>query len=284
MALNRGAGVRRLVIWALLGLASPAAAETLAERGRYLAEGVMTCHNCHTPQGPAGPDMARALSGGLDFDEPPFKVTGSNITPDRQTGIGGWSDAELKRFLVTGIKPSGIAAAPVMPTAFYPVLTPRDLDALVAYLRSVPAIQRDTPAPEYRIKLERETPPFADAPMSDKDMADPLRRGRYLVTIAHCLECHTPMGPRGHDFAGATGRGGTAFKGPWGETVAANITSDPDRGLGRWSDGEIRRAITEGVSRDGRKLRPPMSYPAYATMTRQDQDAMVAFVRTLPPR
>jgi mono/diheme cytochrome c family protein len=278
-----GQAVRRIVIGLLLALSvTPAFAETLVERGSYLVGSVMTCHNCHTPRGPAGFDFSRALSGGLLFDEPPFKVTGSNITPDPETGIGKWSDAELKTFLVTGIKPDGTAAASVMPTAFYPVLAARDLDALVAYLRSVPAVHREIPAPEYRIKLERETPPYTGSQMKDADMADPLKRGRYLVTIAHCLECHTPEGPNGHDFAGASGKGGRVFKGPWGESISANITANPAAGLGQWSDDEIKRAFRQGLSRDGHKLKPPMGYGFYAKMTVQDQDAIVTFIRTLP--
>lgn len=264
--------------------ASAAVAETLVERGAYLAD-VMTCHNCHTPRGPNGLDVSRLLSGGSQvFDEPAFKVSGANITPDTETGIGHWTDAQLKAFLVSGVKPDGVHAAPIMPTAFYPVLTARDLNALVAYVRAVPAVRRETPAPEYRLKLEHEKPPYTDTQMKDADMADPLKRGRYLVTIAHCLECHTPQGAGGHDYANAAGKGGRTFKGPWGQVVSANITSNPTDGLGQWSDDDIRRAITEGVSRDGRKLKPPMGYASYAKMTRQDQDAIVAFLRTLPSR
>ncbi len=74
----------------------------------------------------AGPRSSRALAGGSQvFDEPAFKVTGSNITPDKDTGIGNWSDAELKRFLVSGHRPNGTKVAPIMPTAFYTVLTAR---------------------------------------------------------------------------------------------------------------------------------------------------------------
>lgn len=277
--------MRRWIGGALLVLGTVSAtAETLVERGTYLAD-VMTCHNCHTPRGPTGFDVSRLLSGGSQiFDDPAFKVSGANITPDKQTGIGSWTDAQLKSFLLSGIKPDGVVAAPIMPTAFYPVLTPRDLNALVAYLRSVPAIRRETPTPEYRMKLDHEKPPYADVPMKDGDMADLLKRGRYLVTIAHCLECHTPDGPKGLDFAGASGKGGRTFRGPWGQVVSANITSNPTEGLGQWTDDEIRRAIIEGVSRDGHKLKPPMGYASYAKMTRQDQDAIVAFLRTLPPR
>jgi mono/diheme cytochrome c family protein len=246
----------------------------------------MVCHNCHTPRGPQGLDLSRALAGGSQvFDEPAFKVTGSNITPDKDTGIGNWSDAELKRFLVSGNRPNGTKVAPIMPTAFYTVLTARDLDALAAYLRSVPAVHHETPAPEYRSALKPETPTYAGRQASDADLSDKLARGRYLLTIAHCLECHTPEGPSAvHDFDGASGKGGRTFRGPWGESISPNITADPAAGLGRWSDDEIKRAITQGIARDGHKLKPPMAYAAYASMTAQDLDAIVAFLRTLPPR
>jgi mono/diheme cytochrome c family protein len=146
-------------------------------------------------------------------------------------------------------------------------------------------VRRETPAPEYRIASKPEIPTYAGKQAIDAELSDKLARGRYLLTIAHCLECHTPEGPSAvHDFAGASGKGGRTFRGPWGESVSANITSDAAAGLGAWSDDEIKRAITQGIARDGRKLKPPMAYAAYASMTGQDLDAVVAFVRTLPPR
>ncbi|KJC46333.1 phosphomannomutase [Bradyrhizobium sp. LTSP885] len=275
----------RIVFAITLALSiSPATGETLIERGAYLANSVMACHGCHTPRGPQGFDFSRALSGGQTFDEPAFKVTGANITPDKETGIGNWTDAELKRFFVSGTRPNGTAVAPIMPTEFYTVLTARDLDALVAYLRSVPPVHREIPAPEYRTAAQPETPPYAGVQMTDAAMTDQISRGRYLLTIAHCLECHTPESPSAaHDFAASSGKGGRRIQGPWGEVVSANITAHPVSGLGQWSDDEIKRAVTQGIARDGRKLKPPMAYAAYATMTAQDLDAIVAFLRTLPP-
>ena len=105
-----------LLVAASIAGVGQANAQTPVERGRYLVEAVMSCHNCHTPQGPEGPDFSRALSGGETFDEPAFKVTASNITPDKTTGIGSWSDDELKSFLVTGMRPNGVPTAPIMPT------------------------------------------------------------------------------------------------------------------------------------------------------------------------
>ena len=95
------------------------------------------------------------------------------------------------------------------------------------------------------------------------------------------MECHTPLGSHGRDFS-KLGTGGFKFKGPWGESVSRNITSHKDKGLGAWTDEEIKRAVTQGISRDGSKLKPPMGYPFYAKMTANDLDAMIAYLRTVP--
>src|SRR5437764_9958473 len=101
-----------------------AGAQTPVERGSYLVNTIMTCGNCHTPKGPAGDIAEKAFSGGLTFDEPPFKVTASNITQDKETGIGSWSDNDIKKALRTGVRPNGVKLAAVMPTGFYELITP----------------------------------------------------------------------------------------------------------------------------------------------------------------
>ena len=279
-----GRAVLGAMALALIVCAAVAArAETLVERGQYLVDTVMTCHNCHTPRGPNGPAFDKALSGGLRFNEPPFDVTASNITSDKETGIGAWSDAELKTFMTTGVRPNGVAVAVVMPTAFYKIMTARDLDAVVAYLRTIPPVKNQVPGPIYKIALHPPTVPNADKPMTEAELDDKVKRGFYLATIAHCMECHSPLGPRGRDFS-KLGTGGFEFKGPWGVSVSRNITSHKEKGIGAWTDDEIKRAITQGISRDGSKLKPPMGYPYYAKMTASDLDAMVAYLRTVPPQ
>src|ERR1700682_616299 len=104
--MNRGACLGFVALLAA-GSATTAVAQTPVERGGYLVDTVMTCHNCHTPMGPNGPQFDKALSGGLRFDEPPFDVTASNITPDFETGIGRWSDADIKTSLQDGVRPNG---------------------------------------------------------------------------------------------------------------------------------------------------------------------------------
>jgi mono/diheme cytochrome c family protein len=264
------------------GLAS-AAAQTPIERGSYLVNTIMTCDNCHTPKGPNGRIAEKALSGGLTFDEPPFKVTASNITPDPDTGIGKWTDAQIRTLMRTGVRPDGVHIAAVMPTGFYEIVTPGDLDAIVAYLRSLKPISNKVPDPIYKMNLPRQVFPGAEKPMPQADFADTVKRGFYLATIGHCMECHTPFGQAGADFKGSLGKGGREFPGPWGVSKSPNITSHKTAGIGAWSDGDIKRAITQGLRKDGSKLAPPMGYGYYAKMTEADLDAVVAYLRTVPP-
>jgi mono/diheme cytochrome c family protein len=250
-------------------------------RGQYLVDTVMTCHNCHTPRGPSGLMMDKALSGGLRFDEPPFDVTASNITSDSETGIGSWSVDDIKHLMTTGVRPNGTPVANVMPTGFYRILTADDLNAIAAYLHTVAPVKNAVPPPVYKIALPQTVVPNAEKPFTKADLGEAAKRGFYLVTIAHCMECHSPLGPKGRDFT-RMGAGGFELKGPWGVSVSRNITSSKTKGLGAWSDEEIKRAITQGISRDGSKLKPPMGFAFYAKMTPDDLDAIVAYLRSVP--
>jgi mono/diheme cytochrome c family protein len=183
--------------------------------------------------------------------------------------------------LRTGVRPNGIPVANVMPTGFYRVMTEGDIDAVATYLHSVPPVKNKVPPPVYRIALPQTVVPKAEAPIAETDLKDQRKRGFYLATIAHCMECHSPLGPKGRDFT-RMGAGGFEMKGPWGVTVSRNITSSKSKGLGGWTDAEIKRAITQGISRDGSKLHPPMGYQFYAKMTAADLDAIVAYLRTVP--
>ena len=285
LGINRGACLGFVALLAA-GPATTAVAQTPVERGSYLVNTVMTCHNCHTPMGPNGPQFDKALSGGLRFNEPPFDVTGSNLTPDPETGLGKWSDADFKTALLEGIRPSGHHLAEVMPTGFYKILTPGDLDGIIAYLRSLKPVSNKVRDPVYKMEIPHKVFPGAEKPMSEADLGDKVKRGFYLVTIAHCMECHTPFGPpgTGADFQNSLGKGGRDFPGPWGTSTSRNITSSKTKGIGDWSDADIKRAITQGVRKDGSRLKPPMGYPYYTKMTDGDLDAIVAYLRTVPPQ
>ena len=136
----------KFVLMATLALATSAAAQPSLERGDYLVNAVMACDGCHTPRGPTGFVMEKRFSGGSQtWDDPAYTVKGSNITPDPDTGIGRWSESDIKISLTEGLRPYGMPLAPQMPFAFYKIMTARDLDSVVAYLRSVPAKIRFSP-------------------------------------------------------------------------------------------------------------------------------------------
>lgn len=267
---------------ALIGTAN--AQSDAVKRGDYLVNTIMTCGNCHTPKGPPAAIAGKDFSGGLSWDEPPFKVTAPNITPDKETGIGSWTDEQIITLLRTGKRPNGVQIAEVMPTAFYGIVTDADMKAIVAYLRTLKPVANKVPDPVYKIALPHHAFPGSEKPYTEAMMSDPVKKGFYLATIGHCMECHTPFGPKGKDFGGDLGKGGMEFPGPWGTSVSRNITPSKTKGIGAWTDAEIKTAITQGKSKDGSPLKPPMGYPYYAHMTGADLDAVVAYLRTVPAK
>jgi len=132
--------------------------------------------------------------------------------------------------------------------------------------------------------VPRQVFPGGEKPYTEAMMSDKLKKGFYLATIAHCRECHTPLGPRGRDFVGKLGTGGFEFPGPWGVSVSRNITSSKTKGIGGWTDAEIKKVITTGVDRGGNHLKPPMGFQYYSTVTGEDLDAIVAYLRTVPAK
>jgi hypothetical protein len=178
-----------------------------------------------------------------------------------------------------------------MPAGFYKALLPRDLDAIVAYLRSVKPVRNEVPNPVYKLPVRRESYPDAETGFTEQSIRDAVKQGAYLVTIGHCMECHAAWAKGVSDYRNGLGKGGRVFNASlvqgfpksWEGSTAANITSHPKAGIGAWSDGDIKRAITKGVRPDGRLLKPPMAFAWYAGMKQTDLDAIVAYLRTVPP-
>jgi mono/diheme cytochrome c family protein len=109
--------------------------------------------------------------------------------------------------------------------------------------------------------------------------------GAYLTgPLGHCIECHTPFENGMPDYENQLAAGGFAFHGPWGVSVSANITPDVKTGIGAWTDEEIKTAITTGVRRDGERLKPPMGFYYYKNISDDDLDAIVAWLRSIPPK
>jgi mono/diheme cytochrome c family protein len=267
------------------GAASQAAAQAPGsiERGRYLMQTVVACGNCHFQRGPQGqPLPEKGLSGGMPFEEVPFKAYASNITPDPDTGIGRWTDAQLAKAIREGVRPDGSTIGPPMPIAFYRGISDDDLAALIAYLRAQPPVNNAVPKSVYNIPLPPDYgPPVASVkapPATDK-----VRYGQYLATIGHCMECHSPRDGKGMLQLARAGAGGQVFNGPWGASVARNLTPHAS-GLKDWSDAAIAKAIRTGTDRAGNPYRPPMAFAFYQGISEPDMAALVAYLRSLKPQ
>lgn len=258
----------------------------LLERGTYLAQGISGCGNCHTPRTADGTlieDMK--LAGAFVIERPNVKAYAPNITPDEETGIGTWTDEQIVRAIREGVHPEGRILGPPMPFVFYRGISDRDVQSLVAYLRSLPAVRNVVPRSEYYAP-----PPSSWGPpvssVAEVSPDDELAYGAYLAgPLGHCIDCHTLL-ENGKIQFDRVGGGGNVYTKPFGyqfAAVSSNITPHRELGIGAWSDAEIKRAITAGHSRDGRELLPFMGFIFYKNIDERDLDAIVAYLRTLPP-
>ena len=279
-------GFRRIAGVAMLGGllagAGAQAEESLLERGTYLMQSIVACGNCHTPKGPKGEIPGMELAGWAEIESnPAFTASAPNITPDEETGIGGWTDAEIAAAIREGRRPDGTIIGPPMPIALYRGLSDRDVDAIVAYMRQVKPVRNEVPASVYNIPLPPAYgPPVASVPEPDRN--DRLAYGAYLAGPAgHCIECHSPMGPKGPDWENRLGAGGLEFHLPFGTVVSPNITP---AGIGDFSDAEVERMIRTGTRPDGSRMMPPMGYGYYANISDEDMAAIIAYLRQLPPK
>lgn len=265
----------------ILALATGAAqAEPTVARGEYLVRGPAGCGNCHTPLGPEGFVMEQELAGRLVEDNPMFTAYAPNITPGAR--IRDWSDADFARAIREGIRPDGTLIGPPMPFTMYRGLGDEDLASIVMFLRTLTPVDSEVPASTYRIPL----PPAYGPPVTTVTapaQGVTVEYGEYLAgPVAHCMECHTPMGPQGPLIETDLGRGGFEFHGPWGTSVAPNLTSHAD-GLASYSDDEIAAMITKGVRPDGTPMLPPMPYGYLSALTPDDLAAIILYLRSLPP-
>jgi mono/diheme cytochrome c family protein len=272
-----------LVAVALTFVVGQAEAQTSVERGKYLVEVIGACGNCHTPKGPAGELPGRHMAGGFRIEEGFGVAITPNITPDRETGIGSWSDAEIVRAIREGKGRDGRTLGPPMPYDLYRGLSDTDVNAIVAFLRTLPAIKHRPERSRYLIKLPPSWgPPVGVVPEPSKE--DPVKYGAYLAgPVAHCSECHTPMGPDGRMDTARLFAGGFKFTGPWGASYSANLTPDRQTGIGALTDAQIVAGIY-GVTRNGQPVLPPMPWPYYAgRIGDSDLKAIIAYLRSLPP-
>lgn len=217
------------------------------ERGRYLAIAA-DCAGCHT-----GPVRGSPFAGGRPIETPFGMVAAANITPDRETGIGGWTDSDFDRAVREGITPNGSRLYPAMPYPYYTRMSKDDVRAIHAYLNTVAPVHHavhsnQLPFPFNIRALMRLWNSLYFEPgeyKPDPHKSAAWNRGGYLVEGAgHCAACHSPKNFLGGDRSGQRFRG-YSLQG-W---FAPDITADPQRGLGNWSDNDIVEYLKKGHNR-----------------------------------
>lgn len=276
----------------LLMVAVPdAAAQPTREeiaRGKYVFGAAAGC-GCHTaPKQPLN-------AGGRKYDGPFGTVYASNITPDPATGIGKWTDEQIITATRLGRRPNGERLIPVHPYTVFNGMAEQDLKDVVAYLRSLPPVNRATPAKKISVPLFEsvflpawlatfaavETPPKLAATSG-------VARGEYLTrAVAHCGECHTPrtmtMAVDNTRFLAGNQKG----KGPEGSAVP-NITPDRETGLGSWTEEQITDYLETGNKPDGDVSGGLMmeviqgSSAGYKDLTKADRQAIAKYLKSIP--
>jgi mono/diheme cytochrome c family protein len=257
------------------------------KRGTYLAEHVSGCTDCHTPFETTGngPDSVLAKKGsGQLFPIPEFPgmLVAPNITPDVETGIGAFTDDQLARAIREGISHDGHTLFPLMPYSHFRRMADEDLASVVVYLRSLPAVRNPLPKTEIRFPVKyliRGVPePVTSAVQAD--LSTPMSRGKYLVDMAACSDCHTPM-KHGQPVAGMEFAGGQVFDEPTGKIATSNITPDAT-GIGAYTEEMFVKALRAGYV-GTRQLNILMPWQFYSGQTDEDVKAIYAYLRTVPP-
>ncbi|MDH4246696.1 MAG: cytochrome c [Deltaproteobacteria bacterium] len=285
-----------LLVLILLGRVLPAAGQSVpspdaaepARRGEYLfrASGGCGCHTDHPAKG-------AFLAGGRPVHSPYGNFRSTNITPDPETGLGRWSEADFIRAMTLGIGPKGQHYFPVFPYTSFTRMRRSDLSDLWAYLRTVPAVRRENQPHEV-------APPYGwrfplpgwkwlyfhpgELPWEPERSAA-WNRGAYLVlSVGHCGECHSPR-----TVMGGLRRSRVLAGGVWGpeDVIAANLTPHPSRGLGKWSLKDISWLLKTGFKPDGENVQAVMGEmidEGYSYLTDGDLQAIAEYVRALPPQ
>lgn len=256
--------------------AGPASAVSRLARGRYLTEAVLQCFDCHSErdtQKPGWPPKKGRKGAGRVLGK---DLVAPNITPDRPTGAGDWTDAQFLRALREGIGHDGRTLSPVMGSMYYRQMTLDDALSVVAYLRTLPPVNNPLPA---NPKSSSAPPSYPKAPAVNR-LATPVEAGRYLIAIAGCASCHTPFDKNG-PLPGMFLAGGFMLTHEGRSAAAANLTPDAS-GISYYDDGMFIEVMRTGKI-GGRKISPIMPWFCFRNMADSDLKAMFAYLKTIPP-
>ncbi|WP_375770645.1 c-type cytochrome [Archangium gephyra] len=264
-------------------------------RGRYLAENVAACLHCHSQADKSlfgmPPKLGTEGAGGMCMgpeDGFPGTLCASNLTSDPETGLGRWMDGEIIRAIREGVSRDGRPLMAIMPYGFYRDMSDEDVEAIVAWLRTLPAVRSPLTAPRFDFPLNvlvRFMPEPVEQSVPAPARSDTVAYGKYLVTVGGCVECHTPdAGPR----AGQWFAGGREFELEKGVVLrSANLTPHAT-GMGGLSREEFiglfKRHAGPGARREvPERLNTLMAWLSYGGMAEQDVGAIYDYLKTQPP-
>jgi mono/diheme cytochrome c family protein len=264
------------------------------ERGRYLANHVMLCMDCHAERdwslfaGPPTPGTEGA--GGDIFDHSmgfPGVFISSNITP---AGVGNWTDGELFRLITTGVKRDGTPIFPVMPYMNYGKMDEEDIKSVIAYIRTLEPVQTNHPASkaDFPFSMILRTIPQKAKPTPIPPRTDQLAYGEYLVNAGACYDCHTAF-EKGK-FVGEFLAGGRSFQYPDGSIITSANLTPHETGLKNWTKemfvsrfrAYADSAYVPATVQPG-EFQTIMPWPMYGGMEVEDLEAIFAYLQTLKP-
>lgn len=239
------------------------------------------------------PDPARTGAGFVFPEELGFpgRVVAPNITPDEETGVGGWTDGEKIRAIREGVSRDGRALFSFMPFQEFAKLSDEDIYSLVAYLNSLPPLRNPLPRTSLNFPvnlLNRFEPAPLLSPPQPPAAQDRIRYGELLASMA-CRECHSQL-RRGKPLPGMEFAGGHEFA--VGRFVArsANLTPDEETGIGKWTEEQFVRKFRDygnltyaTAPRSVQANFTVMPWFGFARMKEDDLRAIYAYLRTLQP-
>lgn len=260
------------------------------ERGRYLANHVTVCIDCHSPRdwsrfsGPPAGDRRGQGGPGLSRQQGfPGEIHAPNLTP---ASLGSWSDGEVVRAITSGVGRDGRPLFPFMPYGVYAALSQQDVEALVAYLRTLPPAPSEPPPREldFPLNLIVRTMPKQATLRERSPRPGDADYGEYLTRIAGCRFCHSPE----DDPEGAMAfAGGNEFRLPSGTVVSPNLTPHEINGIGGWTReafvARFRAFADEAPQVGPEEPNTVMPWTMYAGMTDEDLGAIYDYLRTVPP-
>jgi hypothetical protein len=269
-------------------------------RGAYIFTSVADCDGCHSERDYSlvgGPVVVSGRGRGYILSDImaglPGVVVAPNITPDRETGIGAWTDGEKIRAIRDGVDRDGNALFPMMPYAGFRSMSDEDVEAVVAYLDSLPPVRN--PLPKTKLPfvpaLMIKSVPSPAGSVRPVDRGDRRKYGEYLVALGGCQDCHTPSDAHGEPLPGKSFAGGQHFDSPFGNVVSANITPDLETGIGKWSEEFFRKKFFDyqQYAENGcPKLPGPeaftlMPWLDFSRKTDDDLGAIYTYLRTVAP-